>query len=124
ITVGIGISPAVGRNPAILAMEWATLANAFPGRFVGGIGHGVAVWMEQIGARPKSWLGSMRETTDAVRSILRGQDVSRDGTYVQLDQVKLDRRPAIVPDVLLGVRGEKSLRLAGACADGVVLAEN
>jgi alkanesulfonate monooxygenase SsuD/methylene tetrahydromethanopterin reductase-like flavin-dependent oxidoreductase (luciferase family) len=29
-----------------------------------------------------------------------------------------------VPPVLLGVRGEKSLRLAGACADGVILADN
>ena len=43
LKVGMGINPAVARNPAFLAMEYATLANAFPGRFIGGIGHGVVL---------------------------------------------------------------------------------
>jgi alkanesulfonate monooxygenase SsuD/methylene tetrahydromethanopterin reductase-like flavin-dependent oxidoreductase (luciferase family) len=124
IKIGMGINPAVARNPAFLAMEYATLANAFPGRFIGGIGHGVAEWMEQIGAKPKSWLGSIEEITTAVRRILAGESVTTHGQYVRLDSVQLYQPPRIVPLVLLGVRGEKSLRLAGACADGVILADN
>lgn len=124
IKVGMGINPAVARNAAFLAMEYATLANAFPGRFIGGIGHGVAEWMEQIGARPKSWLGSIEEITHAVRRILAGESVTVDGQYVKLDGVQLYQPPKVAPPVLLGVRGEKSLRLAGACADGVILADN
>ncbi|MGH2548840.1 MAG: LLM class flavin-dependent oxidoreductase [Thermomicrobiales bacterium] len=124
IKIGMGINPAVARNPAFLAMEYATLANAFPGRFIGGIGHGVAEWMEQIGAKPKSWLGSIEEITRAVRQILAGELVNVDGHYVQLDSVQLYQPPQVVPPVLLGVRGEKSLRLAGVCADGVILADN
>ena len=124
IKVGLGINPAVVRNPAILAMEYATLASAFPGRFIGGIGHGVAEWMDQIGAKPDSWLASIEETTSAVRRILRGENVTANGTYVQLDEVRLFRAPEQVPPVLLGVRGEKSLRLAGSWADGALLAEN
>ena len=57
ITVGLGIAPAVARNASFLAMEFATLAHMHPARFHGGIGHGVGGWMEQIGARPASWLG-------------------------------------------------------------------
>lgn len=123
ITVGIGINPGVVRNAAFLAMEYATLANAFPGRFIGGIGHGVAEWMDQVGARPKSWLRSIEEITLAVRQILRGENVTTSGEYVRLDNVQLFQAPEQVPPVLLGVRGEKSLRLAGSCSEGALLAE-
>lgn len=123
IKVGLGINPAVARNPVFLAMEYATLAVAFPGRFIGGIGHGVAGWMEQIGAKPASWLQSIEETAAAVRAILRGEEVSSAGRYVRLDRARLEYTPESVPPVLLGVQGEKSLRLAGRCADGVLLVE-
>lgn len=124
LKVGVGINPAVARNPAFLAMEYATLANAFPGRLIGGIGHGVAGWMEQIGARPASWLASIEEITIAVRRILRGECVTTDGRYARLTDVQLERAPDVVPPVLLGVMGEKSVRLAGACADGLLVVEN
>jgi alkanesulfonate monooxygenase SsuD/methylene tetrahydromethanopterin reductase-like flavin-dependent oxidoreductase (luciferase family) len=123
IAVGLGINPGVARNPAFLAMEYATLAHAFPGRVIGGIGHGVAEWMEQIGARPASWLTSLEEITTAVRSILRGERVTTDGTQVRLRDVRLEVAPGNVPPVLLGVRGARSLRLGGTCADGVLLVE-
>lgn len=123
LKVGMGINPAVARNPAFLAMEYATLAHAFPGRFIGGIGHGVAGWMEQIGAKPASWLTSIAEIATAVRQIIRGELVTTDGRYVHLTDVQLEKTPAVVPPVLLGVRSEKSVRLAGACADGILVVE-
>lgn len=124
LTVGVGINPALARNAAFLAMEYATLARAFPGRFIGGIGHGTAERMEQVGAKPASWLRSIEEVTTAVRGLLRGDIVDVEGEYVRLSGVQLDQAPADVPPVLLGVRGEKGLRLAGKCADGVLLVEN
>ena len=54
LTVGIGILPAVARNPAITAMEIATLAGWRRGGSLAGIGHGVQSWMEQMGVRPPS----------------------------------------------------------------------
>ena len=51
--VGLGIMPAVVRNPAFAAMEIATLARLYPGRFLPGFGHGLAEWMRQVGAFPK-----------------------------------------------------------------------
>jgi len=122
-TVGLGILPAVARNPAITAMEIATLANLAPGRVLAGIGHGVQSWMEQMGARTASPLTTLDEVITVVRRLLRGEKVSFRGTEVHLDSVKLDQPPAKVPPVLAGVRGPKSMALAGRVADGVVLAE-
>src|SRR6266540_656435 len=120
ITVGVGILPAVARNPAITAMEIATLCGLGPGRVLPGIGHGVQEWMGQMGVRPASPLTALEEVIDAVRRLLAGEEVSVDGRYVRLDRVKLDQPPVTAPPVLAGVRGPKSLALAGRVAGGVV----
>jgi 5,10-methylenetetrahydromethanopterin reductase len=123
ITVGIGILPAVARNAAFTAMEVAALAEAHPGRFTVGLGHGMRNWMRQIGAAPVSPLRSLGEHLDAVRRLLAGDTVSVSGTYVRLDSVKLEFPPPVVPPVLAGVRGPKSLEVSGRFADGTLLAE-
>lgn len=121
ITVGLAIAPAVVRNAAYLAMEVASLARMFPGRFHMGLGHGVESWIEQVGATPPSWLGSLRETTDAMRKVIAGGPVSYAGQHVRLDAVEL-WFPATAP-VSLGVRGPRGMALAGEVADGVIFAE-
>ncbi len=123
VAVGLGIAPAPFRNPASLAMEWATLAEMFPGRVIGGIGHGVQAWMEQIGERVGSPLTLLKETMLAIRRLLAGELVNVDGRYVQLDGVQLEYPPSQAPKVLSGVTGPKSLMLSGAVADGTVLSE-
>ena len=123
IKVGIGIMPAVARNPVFTAMEIATLARLFPGRLLPGIGHGVAGWMRQIGAFPKSQLAALEETTVAVRRLLAGERFSFTGRQVQLDEVELVHPPDVIPPISLGVRGPKSLTLSGRVADGTILAE-
>lgn len=123
LTVGLGILPAVARTAAVTAMEIATLCALAPGRFLPGIGHGVQEWMGQMGVRPKSPLTALDEVTVAVTRLLAGETVSMDGRTVFLDTVKLDAPPAKAPPILLGVRGPKSLALAGRVGGGVVLAE-
>ena len=123
LTVGLGIVAAVVRSPAITAMEIATLARIHPGRFLPGIGHGVAEWMDQLGIRPTSWLAAIDETTTAVRRLLAGDEVTMAGRTVHLDRVRLDTAPTRIPPVSLGVMGEKSLALSGRVADGTILTE-
>ena len=123
LTVGIGILPAVARNPAVTAMELATLAELAPGRVIAGIGHGVQEWMQQMGARTPSPLTTLEEVLTTVRRLLAGERVTFDGREVHLDQVALDPPPAVAPPVLAGVRGPKSMAVAGRSADGLVLAE-
>jgi alkanesulfonate monooxygenase SsuD/methylene tetrahydromethanopterin reductase-like flavin-dependent oxidoreductase (luciferase family) len=77
--------------------------------------------MHQVGAKPASQLTLLEEVTAAVRALLRGETVDTEGRYVRLRGVALDHPPASVPPVSLGVRGPKSLRLSGRCADGTVI---
>jgi len=123
VTVGLGILPAVMRNAATTAMELATLAGLHPGRLHAGLGHGVAAWMRQIGAFPASQLAALDEVTTAVRALLAGERITVSGRHVQLEAVRLDHPPAVVPPVSVGVRSEKSLRLSGRVADGTILSE-
>ena len=121
LRVGVGLLPVPLRNPALAAMEIATVARLFPGRLLPGLGHGVLDWMAQVGAGVASPMGLLREYTTAVRELLHGATVRTSGRYVQLDGVALDWPPADVPPVLVGARGPKTLRLAGELADGVII---
>ena len=123
ITVGLGIMPAVVRNPVFAAMEIATLSRLYPGRFLPGFGHGVAGWMRQIGAFPKSQLNALEEVTVTIRELLTGKQLTFNGQHVQLDQTKLVYPPAQIPPISLGVIGPKSLALSGRVADGTILSE-
>ncbi len=123
LKIGLGIIPAVSRNPAFTALEIASLARIAPTRFLAGIGHGVTEWMQQIGAFPKSQLVAIEEATRAVKGILSGQNFSLDGQWAQLRDVQLVHPPVVIPSIYLGVRSAKSLQISGRVADGSILAE-
>ena len=123
IGVGLGIMPALFRNPAAAAMEIATLGRLHPHRFIAGLGQGVPAWMDQVGALPARPVRALEETTAAVRRLLAGERVTTDGDYVKLEDVRLDHPPAVAPPVVLGVRRPFGLRASGRSADGTILAE-
>ena len=123
ITVGMGIVAAVARNAAITAMEFAGVERLFPGRFVAGIGHGVAPWMRQIGALPPSQLAALEETVDAVRRLLEGERVTTAGRYVELDDVALVFPPVVRPPIMVGVTGPGGIDVTARVADGLLLPE-
>ncbi|MFE2975996.1 LLM class flavin-dependent oxidoreductase [Streptomyces sp. NPDC059258] len=125
VRVGIGLLPAGARNVAFAALEIASLAQLFPGRVDVAVGHGMPHWMRSVGQWPRSPLTFLHEYVDALRALLRGELTQRRGQYVHLDGVQLDPSalPDVVPDILAGVRGPKSLALSGEVADGTVLAE-
>lgn len=121
LTLGIGLLPVPLRNVALTAMEIATLARMFPRRLVPGIGHGVLDWMDQVGARAASPMTLLAEYTDALQRLLRGERVDAEGRYVHLRGVQLTWPPAPAPRLLVGAVGDKTVRLAGDRADGVIL---
>jgi len=123
VHVGIGIIPAPLRSPAVLAMELATLERLHPGRLIAGIGHGVPEWMARIGVRTPSPLALLEETFGAVRTLLAGAELDVDGRAVSIHGLQLVHPPTRVPPLIAGVKGPKSLELAGRIADGTLLAE-
>ncbi|HEY4019308.1 MAG TPA: LLM class flavin-dependent oxidoreductase [Pseudonocardiaceae bacterium] len=123
LRVGIGVAPAPFRNPALLAMELAALAELHPNRLIAGIGHGGQGWMARVGAKVESPLTLLEETVVAARRLLAGETVTTEGRYVRISNVTLVHKPAVAPPVVTGVVRPKSLRLSGRVADGTVLAE-
>lgn len=121
LRVGVGVLPVPLRNPALTAMEIATLGRLFPGRVEIGLGHGVQVWMGQVGVRVDSPMTLLREYVPAVRSLLAGETVTTDGRYVQLRDVTLGWAPLAPMAVHVGAVKPKTIALAGELADGLVL---
>lgn len=123
LRVGIGIAPAPLRNPALLAMEFGTLARLYPGRLAAGVGHGAPEWMAQVGASVPRKLALLEETIGAVQAILRGEEVSVDGRAIHLENMRLVHPPTQAPPVIAGVIGPRSLELSGRVADGTLIVE-
>jgi alkanesulfonate monooxygenase SsuD/methylene tetrahydromethanopterin reductase-like flavin-dependent oxidoreductase (luciferase family) len=121
IRVCIGLLPVPLRNVALTAMEVATLARLFPGRVEVGVGHGVQSWMGQAGVRAESPLTLLREYLTALRALLAGERVTMSGRYVRLDGVKLEWPPEVMPRLLCGATGPKTMAVAGELADGTIL---
>jgi alkanesulfonate monooxygenase SsuD/methylene tetrahydromethanopterin reductase-like flavin-dependent oxidoreductase (luciferase family) len=121
LRVGVGLLPVPLRNAALAAMEMATLHRLFPGRAAIAVGHGVQDWMAQVGAKVESPMTLLREHLTALRTLLRGEQVTTKGRYVQLDAVALDWPPASPAAVYAGATGPRTLRLSGEAADGTIL---
>ena len=120
IHVGLGAVASVTRHPAIIAMETATLANAYPGRFTMSIGHGPDVWTKQMGVYPGSILGAMRECLGGVRRLLDGETLKETGEHFAFETIGLEQ-PAKGLPLLVASVGPKTIELAGSIADGLVV---
>lgn len=123
IGVGVGLFPVAVRNPAILAMELATIAELYPGRMTAGVGHGVEAWMRQIDARPANRLVALQELLIVVRRLLAGETVTFQGRWAKLDDVVLDQPPAVPPPLVVGTTGERGIAIAAEHSDGLLLPE-
>ena len=120
INVGIGAVSNRVRHPAVTAMEASTLANAYPGRFTLGIGHGVPAWVAQMHLTPASVLGSIGEAITDVKRLLAGETLTATGAYYGYDAVSLTH-PAPALKVLGAVVGPKSVDLCAGIADGMLV---
>lgn len=121
IPVGIAVVSSMVRHPALLAMEAATLARAYPGRFKPGVGHGVPAWTAQMALTVKSPMSALRETLTGVRSLLAGEKVDDEGRVHSYREVTLTHPPAQPPQLYTGVLGDKGIALTGELADGIVV---
>jgi 5,10-methylenetetrahydromethanopterin reductase len=109
LPVGIGIVSAMVRHPAILAMEIATIARMYPGRFRPGIGLGVPAWLDQMGLRPKTQLSALRDCFTAVRDLLAGEAVTRNA-FFRFNGISLTYPPAASTPLYMGVLARKAWR--------------
>lgn len=122
VLVEIGIVSAVLRQPAVLAMEMATMSRMYPGRdVICGIGLGVPTWLRQMNVLPKSQLGALRECAQAVRKLLDGEKLDVDGDYFHFHDIGLAHPPERYVPIYMGSVGPKMLELSGEICDGTFL---
>lgn len=123
IASGILVMPASLWPPMPLATIAATVAAATNGRFVLGVGTGGTidpVFRHTYGLADIPPIELMRDHLVALRGLLSGETVTREGPGLTLRGARLAFRPPRVP-VYLGALGPRMLRLGGEAADGVAL---
>jgi 5,10-methylenetetrahydromethanopterin reductase len=131
IRIGSGVLPIYTRNAAVIAASFSTMWE------VGGLTPdgqsrvmlGLGAWWEPIASRVgvdrKRPLKAMRENVEAIRQLFTMEEVSYDGEFVKLDQVRLDVAfgdvsPRDIP-IYIGATGPKMMELTGEITDGAVL---
>ncbi|MEU4241586.1 LLM class F420-dependent oxidoreductase [Actinoplanes sp. NPDC026619] len=120
--LGTAIAPVFTRGPGLLAMTAAALAEAAPGRFQLGIGASSPVvvgdWNAAEFTQPYA---RSRDMLRFLKSALAGEVVDHDYGTFALRRFRLERPPAVPPQILLAALRPGMLRLAAAEADGVIL---
>lgn len=121
LVVGSAAVNVFTRGAALLAVTWATLAEAAPGRAILGLGVGSASTLEQQGFEVSRPISRLREYTEAIRLLWTGNPVTYQGKSVTLCSARLEVRPDPVPQIFHCVGGPQALRSAARHADGIIL---
>ncbi len=120
--LGPAIIPAYTRTPACLAMQVATMADAFPGRFVFGIGTSSNVIVEQWNGVPfEKPYQRVRDTVRFLKQALAGEKVSQRYETFEVQGFRLGRMPEQKPKIMIAALRQGMLGLAGRESDGAIL---
>jgi probable F420-dependent oxidoreductase len=121
VRLGIAVVPAYTRTPAVLASTLSVIGQAYPGRFVPGLGTSSHTIIEGWhGLKLDKPLTRMKETMTVLRSMMAGEKTNFEGQTLRSKgyrQAPLEHSP---PIYLAGLR-PKMLEAAAAVSDGVIL---
>ncbi len=109
IVVGSGVTNPLTRHYTVTASAHATLADLHPGRVILGLGRGDNA-VRTIGFQPVP-LATMRDVVPRIRELMAGRPV---------DEIRIRWADEEVP-IMLPATGPRSLRVAGALADIVMI---
>ena len=113
VAVGPRVTNPVTRHITATASALLTLNELAPGRVFAGVGTGDSS-LANIGMRPVK-LSVLAEFVSALRTLLQGETVERQGAPLKLNWGK-SRLP-----IYVAAHGPKALELSGAIADGVIV---
>ncbi|MDG7046765.1 MAG: LLM class flavin-dependent oxidoreductase [Nitrososphaerota archaeon] len=120
--VGTAIVSDWTRNVALLASSLNTLNEIAPGRVLLGIGGGDSSLLKMMGIQKTAPLAHLREYVLALKRLLSGDVVNLEGEFIKVNGISIGsaRNLPQIP-IYIGGTGEKTIGLAGAIANGVVL---
>jgi phthiodiolone/phenolphthiodiolone dimycocerosates ketoreductase len=118
---GIGVTDASRRNPAVTAQAAATLHLLTRGRAILGIGTGARTSNQPYGVDWSKPVARFEEAIATIRALWnsRGELVNRDSPFFPLRNAVFDLPPyrGKWPDIWIGSRGPRMLRVTGRYAD-------
>lgn len=121
VRIGVGVTEAVRRHPVVIAQAALTLSHLVPTRPILGIGAGEAANTVPYGLEEERPVARLEEALAVVRACLHSAGpMHLDGELFPLDAARLDLAagPGGVPEIWVGGRGPRMLRLAGEFGDG------
>ncbi len=119
LKVGTGVAILPGRHPVLVAKQLLTLAGLAPKRVLPVFGLRPARQAEHtLFPVAGSRAAVFDESLMLLRELLEKEEVSFDGEFFQVSQVRLGPRPAKRLDVWLGGTAPAALRRAGRLSDG------
>jgi len=119
--LGTSVQVLPGRNPVLLAKQWASLDVLSGGRALPAFGLGVVDPVEQqaFGVAREERASRFDEALPLLRRFWTEETVEHHGTWFDYDGVGIGVRPVQTPpDVWLGGRAPAELRRVGRLADG------
>ena len=119
LTLGTAVTNPVTRHPALTAVAAATFSEIAGDRAILGIGAGDRPLMA-LGAKPAR-VAELEAAIAAIRALLAGERVTSDGPGFRLDDAHLRFDAKADLPVFVSASGPRTLELAGAVADGVIL---
>jgi 5,10-methylenetetrahydromethanopterin reductase len=121
VRIASGITHFQVRHPAVLASMAMTAQALTGGRMVLGFGRSVAAMWKALGL-PQATNQMLVDSADILRRLCRGEKVSYSGPAGEFPAMRLSDLPdAPPPPLVFAAIGPKSLALAGAHFDGVLL---
>lgn len=108
-------------HPVPLAMQLATVAEAFPGRVGVAVSVGNLLNLAESGIeKPEKPVRVIREYVEALRALWSGEAVNMEGQIFQLRGARLAFKPPKPIPIFVASTGPQVLRLAGRIGDGVL----
>ena len=120
LKLGTSVQVLPGRNPVLLAKQWASLDALSNGRALPAFGLGVVDPREQqaFGVTREERAPWFDEALPLMRRLWTEESVDHDGARFHYDAASIGIRPAHPLDVWLGGRVPAELRRVGRLADG------
>lgn len=109
-------------HPVKIAAALLTLNEAAAGRariVVGGGGEA----LQALGLEPRRRVRAVRECMEIIRAASRGEPVSYPGELYQVHNLRLRWLESPPPALYVGASQEQMLRMAAACADGIMMSD-
>ncbi len=108
------------RHPAVTAIASATLNQISAGRGVLVFVAGGSIVMDTFMIQREKPLSVVRESIEICRKLWSGKPIYYEGETLSLNNAQMGIPPQNIP-IWIAARGTQMLKMAGRCADGVLL---